>query len=38
MQKLSMGKMKEINIEELKKVQLNLLDHVSDFCKKNQIR
>lgn len=38
MQKLSMGKMKEINIEELKKVQLNLLDHVSDFCKKNRIR
>ena len=29
--------MKEINVDELKKIQIEILDYVSDFCKKNNI-
>ena len=29
--------MKEIDIKELKKIQLNILDNVNSFCKKNKI-
>ena len=29
--------MKEINLKELKKIQIEILDYVNDFCKKNNI-
>ena len=31
------GKMVELNLEEMKKIQLGILDAVADFCDKNQI-
>ena len=29
--------MKKISIEELKKIQINILDYVDQFCRKNKI-